>query len=424
MIVIILSMFGISLIEDSNIISMLDLDLTVLFVLLAIGIGAGTTSRRDQNLPSIYRVAMISLAGTAALIFLFIINFPYQISAFPYLSNTAYMIISPMISILIGSMIIFSCSRSAHTLAKEYKELSLWKEWMQAIPDGVLCIDGKGRVYASNERASSLLGYSVEEMQRRSLRDLEYNPGDPLTISRCLDSECEALEGRFLAKSGSPVVLTVTVSKTQTAKGPFCLLNMRPLSVFNAAKSSDSGDKLTKDQENEKTQDEGAHNAGQDRLTSLPYGHSFIEQGIGILNTTRRNIISNVTVVLIDIDDMSGFNEQHGFAMGDALLATLARCIVKNLRGGDRAYRLRDDIFGLIMPGRGVGAFKKLRERIEDIMISVYTAGFPDVTVTIGFAAGSEANNDFEEMVKLAFSRVAETKPHSSQGPRRAPLST
>ena len=100
-----------------------------------------------------------------------------------------------------------------------------------------------------------------------------------------------------------------------------------------------------------------------------------------------------MSLVLFDVDNFKGINDEHGHKLGDVVLVTIAKVVTESIRLSDAVFRMGGDEFAIIIPGVEVdGAFKlaeKIRTRVasrsfgikREVTLSLGIAGFhPDIT--------------------------------------------
>jgi len=99
------------------------------------------------------------------------------------------------------------------------------------------------------------------------------------------------------------------------------------------------------------------HDAVHDNLTGLPNRQLFLDRFEAVLGFAKNDPAMRPTVIVIDLDRFKQVNDSVGMAVGDSILLTLARRLIRLLKPQDTLARLSGDQFALILlserdPGR------------------------------------------------------------------------
>jgi diguanylate cyclase (GGDEF)-like protein len=86
-----------------------------------------------------------------------------------------------------------------------------------------------------------------------------------------------------------------------------------------------------------------------DPLTGLGNHRAFQEEFARQVESARRDG-SSMSLIVIDLDDLKGVNDELGHAGGDALLAAMGHLLGNGARRSDRAFRVGGDEFVVLMP--------------------------------------------------------------------------
>jgi diguanylate cyclase (GGDEF)-like protein len=130
---------------------------------------------------------------------------------------------------------------------------------------------------------------------------------------------------------------------------------------------------------------------GQDLLTQLPTFNHFARRLTDEFNRARR-VGRPLSVVLVDVNNLTAVNREYGVRAGDAVLRHVARTIDATKRFSDVVARLGDDEFGVLLLDtgeEGIGAFV---ERLEDRLSresAVTEAGGREISLWAGVCSGS-----------------------------------
>lgn len=117
---------------------------------------------------------------------------------------------------------------------------------------------------------------------------------------------------------------------------------------------------------------------------------------------------STFSLLFVDIDWFKAYNDTYGHQAGDAVLATVAKCISDNIRRpADSAARYGGEEFIVVMPDTTLdgGAFiaENIRQAIEQLALPHAGSEFGCITVSIGCAAWVPARGlDIPKVLRLA----------------------
>jgi diguanylate cyclase (GGDEF)-like protein len=116
-----------------------------------------------------------------------------------------------------------------------------------------------------------------------------------------------------------------------------------------------------------------------------------------------------LSVVFFDIDHFKRFNDRHGHALGDAVLASVAREATAILSPQELLFRWGGEEFVVLLShtnAETARAFaEKLRARIEEKVGLDETNGREPVTISLGVATGEPP--DFDELALIRFADSA-----------------
>lgn len=143
-----------------------------------------------------------------------------------------------------------------------------------------------------------------------------------------------------------------------------------------------------------------------DPLTELPNARGFymmLEQRLAECQRLGRE---SLAVLSMDVDNFKDINDQWGHAIGDRLLASVARVIRKELRQMDILSRYAGDEFVAIMPMASQvmaeGISDRIRKAVADHEFSVRAGKTVTVDVSIGIACFPANGETTEELLTSA----------------------
>ena len=143
-----------------------------------------------------------------------------------------------------------------------------------------------------------------------------------------------------------------------------------------------------------------------DVLTDLPNARGFymmLEQRLAECERLGRE---SLAVISMDIDDFKEINDRYGHAMGDRLLASIARVIRKELRQMDILSRYAGDEFVAIMPMASQVMAEGIADRITKAVgqhkFSVRPGKQVAVNISLGIACFPNHGETTEELLTAA----------------------
>jgi diguanylate cyclase (GGDEF)-like protein len=151
-----------------------------------------------------------------------------------------------------------------------------------------------------------------------------------------------------------------------------------------------------------------------DRLTGLR-NYDFFAEAMRAEVARVRRYGGCVTLVLIDLDRFKAFNDRHGHAAGNRLLAAVGRTIEREKRDADVAARFGGEEFAILVPGRTADALvvaERLRTAIAEaspMPVSRHDLS-PGVTASAGIATFPVDARDPGELFELADRSLYEAK--------------
>ena len=113
-----------------------------------------------------------------------------------------------------------------------------------------------------------------------------------------------------------------------------------------------------------------------------------------------------LSLVLIDLDHFKRVNDTYGHAAGDEVLKTIARRLLRNVRGFDTAARFGGEEFVIAMPDTPIDVAVTVADRIR-VKISEDPITLPDgsqlsVTLSAGVAESVEPGETPEDLIARA----------------------
>lgn len=151
-------------------------------------------------------------------------------------------------------------------------------------------------------------------------------------------------------------------------------------------------------------QDQLSYEASHDVLTGL-YNRSVFQK-------VRESCeISDVAMLIIDVDHFKGVNDTYGHDVGDGVLKRVAHLVQKSFRSEDYVCRIGGDEFAVIMVHVNSGMRELVSRKMAALKeaLAVPEENIPAVTLSIGVAFGdSISGGDIYKCADIALYQVKE----------------
>ena len=198
-------------------------------------------------------------------------------------------------------------------------ELSILRDVLRMLPNGVTVQDEQGRLLLANDAAAQLQigadGAPQHEQRRQALREA-FRTGQAVVV-----------EESFAREGGRQVFLT-SHQPVRLAERDLLLSSSADITAQKAF------------------EDQLFRSAYYDELTDLP-NRRVIEHRVNKL--LDADDTSGFALAFLDVDNFKHINDYYGHAIGDTLLVEVARRIGLNLRTSDMLSRISGDEFVLLL---------------------------------------------------------------------------
>ena len=127
---------------------------------------------------------------------------------------------------------------------------------------------------------------------------------------------------------------------------------------------------------------------------------------------------SPLALLLLDLDDFKGINDNHGHPVGDAILRQVAERAQSILRASDTLARIGGDEFAIVAPGVHADAVRNLARSVCDAVSTQYSdAAIPSPSASVGWAVYPQDGQDFESLINAADERMLSSKRPAEPAP-------
>ncbi|KAF5039607.1 putative diguanylate cyclase DgcT [anaerobic digester metagenome] len=154
-----------------------------------------------------------------------------------------------------------------------------------------------------------------------------------------------------------------------------------------------------------KRQSEVEYLSYRDYLTGL-YNRRYMNDSICRLDTERNLPFA---IMALDVDDLKLTNDTFGHAKGDQLLIAVSDILKETCREDDIICRVGGDEFVILLPQTDMEAADKIKSRIKQAISQTKIESIM-VSISIGYAIKSRADEDIAEVQKLADNRMYSEK--------------
>jgi len=257
-------------------------------------------------------------------------------------------------------------------------------------PAVTMLLDRYGRVTGASRAVTRLLGREIEAALRRPLVDLVAE-ADRTSVSaelalvlayggsRTCEAYLQCADGRSV-----PFSLTVTnLLDDLTVEG--ILVTAVDITALVEARLKIK------------------YQASHDAVTSLPNRYLILDRLSHALALARRRG-TPVTVFFCDVDDLKAINDEHGHAVGDAVLAEIAHRLRGVCRSSDTVGRMSGDEFVVIVEEDSEGGVAELGQRIDAAFARpVVTGGGTQIDIRMSWGwARDDGHGGQEELLARA----------------------
>lgn len=141
----------------------------------------------------------------------------------------------------------------------------------------------------------------------------------------------------------------------------------------------------------------------RDSLTGL-HNHRYFQEALSRALLKADKTKKRVSLLVLDIDNLSEINNQYGHFFGDKVLTTIGSAITSKIREADEVCRLSGDEFAVILPRTSEEGSQIIATRIKQCVDKILSNAFPDreITVTIGLSTYPTLAKGKDELLHTA----------------------
>jgi diguanylate cyclase (GGDEF)-like protein/PAS domain S-box-containing protein len=234
-----------------------------------------------------------------------------------------------------------------------------------------------GRFLRVNEAMCRMLGYSRRELQDRGVADIthpDHRDADADVFAKAMSGQVDRyqLEKRYIRSDGQTVWVSLRTSVVRDSTGT---------ALFGISQFEDVSDRRAEHQEL-------TRRARLDPLTGLLNRFSLedrVDEAIAEAKASGRP----GSVLFCDLDAFKPVNDTHGHAVGDQVLAIVARRLEAQVRSRDTVARFGGDEFVVVADDLAEPDLGDLIHRLQETVAApIDVAGEAiELSVTVGTAA-------------------------------------
>ena len=278
---------------------------------------------------------------------------------------------------------------------------------LNTIPDGVVIVDGEGRIIVANDAFQNSTGIKTQDVIGSSLETIPFTPMDSCLPWTDPEKSTKTRNGvkAFLRLPEGDRFFTVGCSPIFDAQERHAgnLVSFQDITELEHQKRKIECTlkELGESKEQLRQQNEKLHElASKDMLTGVFNRRSLFEHLENIWNMTAQKQQS-MSVVMLDVDHFKKLNDGYGHAVGDQVLRDVAAVIRKSAPEKSMVARYGGEEFCVVLPlmdlSRAAEAAEAIRHAIETQLENPYR-----VTASIGVASNASDAESYNIMLDRA----------------------
>lgn len=253
---------------------------------------------------------------------------------------------------------------------------------------GVCLATFSGRIVDCNATFADLVGYEVDELRNRDLRDVFKRASAVDELRRRLETTptVRGIEIDMRRRGGELISAVANVSIL--GQGEDAVLHMTAVDISDRKRAEEQVE----------------FQAYHDVLTQLPNRRLFMER-LELALLAARRARANVGVLFIDLDRFKSINDTLGHGVADRLLVEVAQRLRSCVRQTDTVARHGGDEFTIILPDLNQPEdAAQVAEKILERVVEPVAAGTAvmAVTASIGIAVYPYDGTDIDTLLRNA----------------------
>lgn len=261
-------------------------------------------------------------------------------------------------------------------------------------PIGMAILGLDGAFIQVNEALADILGYTVKQLQKKTLQQITYPEDlekDLSQLQQLRDGLIKSyqLEKRYFHKNGNLiwVLLSASVVRDDDDKALYFIAQIQDIT------------------ERKYLMDLFVNQARVDYLTNLSNRRYFMEQAEEELHRAQRYKMP-LSLLMLDIDHFKLINDSYGHKTGDQVLQKLSELLQQSLREVDVLGRIGGEEFAILLPEsnmeQAVEVAERLRVQVANAKLLEVNGALIRFTVSVGVAFSYNADKNLDKLLAEA----------------------
>ncbi len=284
---------------------------------------------------------------------------------------------------------------------------SRYRGLLEAAPDAMVVVNQQGEIVLLNVQAEKQFGYRRDELLGQQVKNIIPEGFAERLIADALRSVEDALAQEIgtgieltgQRKDGSSFPIEIMLSPLESADGILVTAAIRDITTRKKAEA------------------QMTHSSEHDFLTGLPNRmllNDRVKQAILLAPRHKKK----VAVLFLDLDGFKHINDSLGHPAGDKLLQSIAKRLVKCVRGSDTVSRQGGDEFVVLLSEEehaedaAITARRMLQEVAGAHSIDQHDL---HITSSIGVSVFPDDGTDAETLIKNADTAMYQAKENGRQ---------
>lgn len=331
-----------------------------------------------------------------------------EMTAPSWLMELGYVIVLSFTMLMVFGLTLMVSERLAGEVAIEADNLAQ----ILATSPGAMAISrlSDGHFVDGNLEFTRLTGYERDDYLHRTALELGLwqDPAEreKLVVAVQESGSCEHFSGVLVTKDGRTLEASLSARLLQLDQEPFMITLLSDVS------------------EQRRREKWLVAEATTDALTGVSNRRHLLETAAAQLELA--SVDNPLTLALVDLDLLKGFNDTHGHQTGDRALQAVAHACQHHARPDHTVGRLGGDEFAIVMPRTSPEVAVTVMELVRSHLADAEAAlGAPvdKVTVSVGLATTVSGDTSWDDLVATADKALYEAKAAGRDTIRIAQLS-